>query len=599
MYNYYNNNYYSDYGTEVYMCVDGVDGPDDRCDWDCAHSGPYCYDGGSDGWGCSEWSGDEAGPCCVSSVPTSTPAPSMEPMPLYVAVDDQGCDGYIHMDGGYYGGDTYIEGGQTTLEQCAAAVWAYNGQNGCMGDYFYFEWSGHCNCPTDSCSLGYENGNAGSDAGQLFQFTTASSAPSATPAPTVDCPHAKLASGKCIFLTEDRHTFYECHDACGDNAALVCMDGYEANSDINDFVSSIAQYDEVWIGYMTQTGSWYDGSGPTSVQSPATCATMPVWGSGQPESSHCKSCAVMYPNSWEGGTWWSTNCFDENRCVCEYGASPDASVAPSSSEFEDIREECDGRWRDWEPLYNDANACCYNMYGSGCADEAFWECENHGYDQFAYNAQYARRRLSSKADAKEEAGGEHRQLGECNVHGWCQCMSNYLNSHWSECEEHYSMDYYQDYYSYSYSYLQNFYAVPGQGCSDFMTLYEGLDVAGYGVIDDKIPLGECAKAVKAFDGTSGCMGDNFFYAWDGTCAFERALRFFAPFDPARSRRVIAQVTARWMGARSPMRTIPITACCSRSTPRLCPQSFRPRSRCPAFSALPVRGACSRALHHAL
>ena len=55
------------------MCVDGADGPDDRCDWDCAHSGPYCYDGGSDGWGCSEWSNDEAGPCCVSSAPTARP----------------------------------------------------------------------------------------------------------------------------------------------------------------------------------------------------------------------------------------------------------------------------------------------------------------------------------------------------------------------------------------------------------------------------------------------------------------------------------------------------------------------------------------------
>ena len=64
-----------------------------------------------------------------------------------------------------------------------------------------------------------------------------------------------------------------------------------------------------------------------------------------------------------------------------------------------------------------------------------------------------------------------------------------------------------------------------------MTLYEGLDVAGYGVIDDKIPLGECAKAVKAFDGTSGCMGDNFFYAWDGTCAFERPSASSPPLTP--------------------------------------------------------------------
>ena len=63
-----------------------------------------------------------------------------------------------------------VQGGSTTLEECAAAVRELDGSNGCMGDYFFFEYGGYCNCPTDSCSLGYENSNAGGD-GQLYKFT--------------------------------------------------------------------------------------------------------------------------------------------------------------------------------------------------------------------------------------------------------------------------------------------------------------------------------------------------------------------------------------------------------------------------------------------
>ena len=208
--------------------------------------------------------------------------------------------------------------------------------------------------------------------------------------------------------------------------------------------------------------------------------------------------------------------------MCEYGESPETLLNISSSEFEDHRETCDDQWADWEPLYNDANACCYNLYGQGCADEAFWECGAHGFTQFAYNGQYARRRLSSKADAEEEAGGEHRQLGECDPYSWCQCMSSYLESGDNECSDHYSMDYYQDYYSFSYSYLDNFYVLHDQGCDDYRHLDGGTYIDGFGTIpyDEPITLAQCAIAVKAYDGTDGCMGDHFFYAWHGDCAFE-------------------------------------------------------------------------------
>ena len=72
----------------------------------------------------------------------------------YVAVSGRGCESYIHMDGGYYGGSTYLSGGSTSLEDCAAAVRAYDGQDGCRGAYFFYESDGYCNCPRDDCELG-------------------------------------------------------------------------------------------------------------------------------------------------------------------------------------------------------------------------------------------------------------------------------------------------------------------------------------------------------------------------------------------------------------------------------------------------------------
>ena len=36
------------------------------------------------------------------------------------------------------------------------------------GAYFFWEYEGYCNCPTDDCELGYENENAGGS-GQLYR----------------------------------------------------------------------------------------------------------------------------------------------------------------------------------------------------------------------------------------------------------------------------------------------------------------------------------------------------------------------------------------------------------------------------------------------
>ena len=63
-----------------------------------------------------------------------------------------------------------VTGGSTTLEQCAAAVLAYNGQDGCVANYFFFESGGYCNCPRDATCSGTPNSNAGGP-GQLYHFT--------------------------------------------------------------------------------------------------------------------------------------------------------------------------------------------------------------------------------------------------------------------------------------------------------------------------------------------------------------------------------------------------------------------------------------------
>ena len=71
------------------------------------------------------------------------------------------------MDWGNYGGVEIY--GYVDLDGCAAAVAAYAGDDGCRGDYFFWEYEGKCNCPTDDCRLDYENYNAGGD-GQLYRL---------------------------------------------------------------------------------------------------------------------------------------------------------------------------------------------------------------------------------------------------------------------------------------------------------------------------------------------------------------------------------------------------------------------------------------------
>ena len=74
-----------------------------------------------------------------------------EPAYDYFAVEDAGCWSYIHMDGGYYGTSEWMSGGSVSLSRCAYAVRMYDGTDGCIGDFFYYEpgWnsgSGYCAC---------------------------------------------------------------------------------------------------------------------------------------------------------------------------------------------------------------------------------------------------------------------------------------------------------------------------------------------------------------------------------------------------------------------------------------------------------------------
>ena len=79
----------------------------------------------------------------------------------------------------YYG----VQGGSTSLAECAVAVARLNGQEGCKGDYFFYESGGYCNCPTDDCTVS-ENDHAGGP-GQLYKVTGMSAA-TTTPAPLCD-----------------------------------------------------------------------------------------------------------------------------------------------------------------------------------------------------------------------------------------------------------------------------------------------------------------------------------------------------------------------------------------------------------------------------
>ena len=138
----------------------------DECDAACGSSVFACI---SDADWRDQCDDNYQGP---SPAPTTTALPTVTPQPTtaaacYDAVNNKGCSSYIHMDDfATYG----ISGGSTTLEECAAAVKSYDGQDGCLGDYFFYEDGGYCNCPVDACTEASENGNAGGS-GQLYEFT--------------------------------------------------------------------------------------------------------------------------------------------------------------------------------------------------------------------------------------------------------------------------------------------------------------------------------------------------------------------------------------------------------------------------------------------
>jgi len=117
--------------------------------------------------------------CDYSCYPPGCDSSLVGSATYYTAVSGRGCSSYVHMDDP----DTHgVKGGSTTLAQCAAAVLAYNGQDGCVANYFFFERWGYCNCPRDATCSGMPNSKAGSP-GQLYRFTGVPSPPSPSPPP--------------------------------------------------------------------------------------------------------------------------------------------------------------------------------------------------------------------------------------------------------------------------------------------------------------------------------------------------------------------------------------------------------------------------------
>ena len=138
------------HGAPAFMCIDNIDNSqfmNPRCGgWGCEHDGAYCYHGGSDYWGCWDDS-DVAGECCGTGTPTVTPSPTVTKSPTlqYYAVNDRGCSDYVRLHDGWYGG--YYIANYVGLEECANAVHAYDGFDGCMGEHFYWaSYDGNCAC---------------------------------------------------------------------------------------------------------------------------------------------------------------------------------------------------------------------------------------------------------------------------------------------------------------------------------------------------------------------------------------------------------------------------------------------------------------------
>ena len=138
------------HGAPAFLCIDNIDNSElmnPRCGaWDCEHDGAYCYHGGSDYWGCYD-EDDVAGECCGTGTPTVTPSPTVTKSPTlqYYAVNDRGCSDYVRLHDGWYGG--YYIANYVDLEECANAVHAYDGFDGCMGEHFYWaSYDGKCAC---------------------------------------------------------------------------------------------------------------------------------------------------------------------------------------------------------------------------------------------------------------------------------------------------------------------------------------------------------------------------------------------------------------------------------------------------------------------
>ena len=103
-----------------------------------------CY-----GQTCDYWGDD----CSSSKTITAATARDACAEPT-VAVNGQGCSNYIDMDNGYYGG-VYLQGGSTSLEDCAAAIRGPTVSRRRAWAITSFEYAGYCNCPTDDCRLDF------------------------------------------------------------------------------------------------------------------------------------------------------------------------------------------------------------------------------------------------------------------------------------------------------------------------------------------------------------------------------------------------------------------------------------------------------------
>eukprot|EP00966_Prymnesium_polylepis_P014385 332149-Prymnesium_polylepis.2 len=117
--------------------------------------------------------------------PSPPPAPPL-PTTFEAAPSRKRCERYIHMDGVVYGGVKLYP--PVSLEQCARAVHAFNGQGGCRGEYFFYESAGYCNCPKDDCSVW-----APITTWVAVDGSTNSRPAERTPPTTVPCHHVLLS----------------------------------------------------------------------------------------------------------------------------------------------------------------------------------------------------------------------------------------------------------------------------------------------------------------------------------------------------------------------------------------------------------------------